>query len=420
MKKCMICGGIGDENSTICKLCGIPYEDVAEDTSETESFDKEADGTDSPKTEPSMADIDEQEAVSQGKAAAEPQGTPAEGKQQVRRMRSAPQIYGQMKPMPSQEQQGMVRKNIQGRPAGGPQRAMDYQRQVSQGRPMNGRPPRPMNPAPNMGRRPMMQGPGQKARQVSQTSRKMLHSPLFLLIALFHTVYLAGSIAAVFMSQLNFSQLARIIQRLDLPLQVSGYVDSTVTILSKLDSGMVVQNLVIHIPDLLFCIGLWLVYITAATARDRMSGIGFGFIKADIIINMIASCLLMLVVLVVVVATVVASWISQNRVMLIMTGIFLILTIVVVMMVIMYYFSYLATIKTCRVNSNAGESYGRVSFYVAVIHIILALFAVVSLLSGIVNSEIAGIASAVGKIVWMVLFSVWLIKYRNKLEEIEE
>lgn len=221
------------------------------------------------------------------------------------------------------------------------------------------------------------------------------------------------------MNQLNYSQAVRLIKGMALPGQVSGYVQTLVSLLSKLDSGAIVANLVLHIPDLLFCIGLWLIFVMAMTAKDEMSGIGFGFLKATVLINMAISCVVMLAVLIVSVAVVIAAWVSKSISMMVISGVVLVLLIAVVMFVIMYYFCYLATLKTCRLNSKAGEEYGSVSVYVAVVHILLALMAVINLLSGIVNSEIANIISGAGSIGWMLLFALWIFLYKGKMREYE-
>lgn len=448
MKRCMACGSVGDDNSTVCQVCGKPYEDTAENTSEAAAASK-------PETDGREERVSQQETAASGGAAQaqevskarRPQSAP-EG-QQPRRMRSGPQIYGQSGQTPQRaayDQQGMVRRNMQGRPSrpsqeasgyqGQPQpRPAGYQGQTSQPRPAGGYMQGQGQPRPATGQaarpsrtvqgqgasgRTVMQSPGQKARQVSAAARKMLRSPVFLIVVLLNTVYLAGSVAAIFMGQLNYSQYARVIQAVDLPSQVSGYVSSAVSLLSSLDSGMFGINLALRIPDLLFCVGLWLVFIMAGTKENHMSGIGFGFMKANIIINMIVSCAVMLVVLVAMVATVVASWISENTLMMAVTVIALVATIIVVMMVIMYYFSYMASLTACRVNADSGESCGRVSSYVAVLNIILGLVSFIGLLSGIVNSEIAAIASAAGKMGWMILLGVWMLMYRSTLEGVEE
>jgi hypothetical protein len=134
---------------------------------------------------------------------------------------------------------------------------------------------------------------------------------------------------------------------------------------------------------------------------------------------MIASCLVMLAVLVVAVAVVIASWVSGSTSVIVMSVVVLVLVIAVVMMVIMYYFCYLATLTTCRRNSDEGESYGSVSSYVALVHILLAVFSVINLLSGIVNSEIANIIGSVGAIGWMLLFALWIFLYRGKMDKFE-
>lgn len=248
-------------------------------------------------------------------------------------------------------------------PGAGPQRRPTDQ-MAGQNRPINpapgqtGRPVvvnRPFgqnpNPAgrPMQGMRPDAQSGGYQSRQLMDQAREMLQSPIFLVLAILHTVFLAGSVAAVFMNQLNYSQAVRLIKGMALPGQVSGYVQTLVSLLSKLDSGAIVANLVLHIPDLLFCIGLWLIFVMAMTAKDEMSGIGFGFLKATVLINMAISCVVMLAVLIVCVAVVIAAWVSKSISMMVISGVVLVLLIAVVMFVIMYYFCYLATLSLIHI-----------------------------------------------------------------------
>ena len=456
MKRCIICGNIGDENSTVCEKCGNPYVDISETVSAAaEAENVQAEAAEAP------AESQAEEAPAEEASASEPApqivqgaGRTPEAARPARRVRSGPQIYGQEGQAPAGApygRQGMVRRSVQGgrpmnRPAnadqmaGAAQPAAPAAQPVNVGQPMNagrpgnpqGRPAapgpqgRPMNPgqmqgrpapAPGMGARPA--AAGFLPRQRMETARKMLRSPLFLLIAVLHTAYLAGSVAAVFLHQMNYSQVVRLINSFELPSQVSGYANTVVALLSKLDSGMLFANIALRIPDLLFCLGLWMIFFLAVTAKENMSGAGFGFVKATVIINMVISCLVMLVLLIVSVAVLIASWVSGTMSMIVISAVLLVLIITVCMMVIMYYFCYLATLKTCRLNGDEGESYGRVSGYVAGIHILLALTGVVNLLSGIVNSEIANIVAGAGSIGWMLLFAVWIFLYRGKMDEIE-
>ncbi len=301
-----------------------------------------------------------------------------------------------------QEQQGgrqmrPTQGNMQGRPNGRGDRA-----------PMQG--PQPGRPV--QGYRPQ----GFAGVKIRETARGALTSPIFLLLVLLHTVFLGGSVAAIFMGQLNYSQVARLLTGFELPAQLGSYMNSALTLLTKLDSSAVVINLIFCIPDLLFCVGLWLVYGMARTKDEEMAGAGFTFMKIVVILNMIRSCLAMLFLLVLVVALVISAWVSGMTDMLIASVVVLVLIIVVTMAVIMYYFCYLATIRTCRVNAVTGGRYGRVSPYVAVIHIIGSLLSVVGILSGIVNMEIAGIVKSVGMLGWMLLFGAWIFMYKSRME----
>lgn len=385
----------------------------------------------------------------------------------VRRMKSGPQVYGQEGSETSArgyDHQGTIRRDVQHVPQQAAQNRQP-QRQDSQARVMQGQKntqpqmgvqgqpgvQRQMNAQrqPNQQGRPMYQGQpmGQppysqpqrqgmpvqaagtkmaapsdsyQARQIQEVSRGMLRSPIFLLIAILNTVCFAGTIAAIFLREMNYSQVIRLIKEFDLPAQISGYVGSVTSVLSMLDSGALFANLAMHIPDLLFVIGLWLVFAAALKSGEGMSGIGFGFVKATVIINMIVACVVSAFILIVTVAVVIASWVSGTMPVIIGAAAALVIAIAVVMMVIMYYFCHLATIKTCRLNSIEGESYGKVSRYVAIIHIVLGLVSVVDLLSGIVNSELSNIVGSIGKIGWLLLFAIWIFMYRDKMEEIGE
>lgn len=498
MKRCIICGNVGDDSSTTCEVCGNPYVDISENASGTagavffheQAMDEEKELTvpQEEAVQPQMeertaaAEMAKQPEVNEELPAADTGRQPqpeekevaarsvnrqqmASGPRPARRVRtSGPQIYGQTGSAPAGAEygrQGMVRRSVQGRPAGVPQGARPMQQQAGvpvqgqmgrqagqdagqrrpvspaqgqagrsmnqvQGQPgrqanqMSGQMGRPVNQAQSMGVRPAMQSSGYQSRQIMETARNMLKSPVFLLIAILHTVYLAGSIASIFMNQMNYSQAVRLIKSVALPAQVSGYTNTIISLLSKLDSGALVANLVLRIPDILFCIGLWLIFVMAMSAKENMSGVGFGFVKITVIINMVASCIVMLAVLIVSVAVVIASWVSGTMSVIVVSVAVLVIVIMITMMVIMYHFCYLATLKTCRLNGDTGEEYGSVSGFVAVVHILLALFSVINLLSGIVNSEIANIVGAAGSIGWMLLFAVWLFMYRGKMDEFEE
>ena len=531
MKRCIICGNLGDDNSTVCEVCGNPYMDLDDDApdrmetgddpvtepesdssedwepepeapvaeeveaqdeiSEAEEIEEEPEQQAiAPKEEPEQQAMAPEEELEQQTMAPEeepeqqamaPEEEPEQGavstlkakqtEQVVRprtagnnghRMKSGPQIYGQMAGQGAPDQMqpdGMLRRTMngndrpanhhptagvrrpiagQGRPMNGGQgqpmqgRPMNSQGQPMQGRPMNGQ-GQPMQGRPMNGQgQPMMQNRPMSAPQydtpsmgfrntkIREMSKKSFQSPIFLLVALLQTVYLAGSIAAIFMKQLNFSQVMRLITGISMPTQITGYMDQLLKLMAKLDTGAVLANLAIRIPDILMCLGLWMIVFAARSKKTEMPGVGFTFLKIVVIIGLIKSCVLMLAGLVISVALVVSAWVSGVQTMIVAAVVTLVIMIVLTMLVVMYYFSYLAMLRTFRTNTQKGESYGTASGYVAVVYILMGLFGIIGLLSGIVNGEISGIVGSAGRIGWMLLMAFWIFGYRSTLGEIED
>ena len=520
MKRCIICGNLGDDNSTVCEVCGNPYMDLDDDAPDR------MEAGDDPVTEPEpdisedwepeqeapvAEEVEAQDEISEAEEIEEepeqqaiapkeeteqqamaPEEEPEQGtvpalkaKQTVQtarprtagnnghRMKSGPQIYGQMAGQGAADQMqpdGMLRRTMNGndrpanhhptagvrRPIASQGRPMNGQGQPMQGRPMNGqgqpmqgRPMnsqgqpmqgRPMNSQgqPSQGRlmnsqgQPMMQNRPMSAPQydmpsmgfrntkIQEMSKKSFQSPIFLLVALLQTVYLAGSIAAIFMKQLNFSQVMRLITGISMPTQITGYMDQLLRLMAKLDTGAVLANLAIRIPDILMCLGLWMIVFAARSKKTEMPGVGFTFLKIVVIIGLIKSCVLMLAGLIISVALVVSAWVSGVQTMIVAAVVTLVIMIVLTMLVVMYYFSYLAMLRTFRTNTQKGESYGAASGYVAVVYILMGLFGIIGLLSGIVNGEISGIVGSAGRIGWMLLMAFWIFGYRSTLGEIED
>ena len=484
MKRCIICGNLGDDNSTVCEVCGNPYMDLDDDAPDR------MEAGDDPVTEPEpdisedwepeqeapvAEEVEAQDEISEAEEIEEepeqqaiapkeepeqqamaPEEEPEQGtvpalkaKQTVQtarprtagnnghRMKSGPQIYGQMAGQGAADQMqpdGMLRRTMNGndRPANHHPTAGVRRPIASQGRPMNsqGQPSqgRPMNSQgqPMMQNRPMsapqydMPSMGFRNTKIREMSKKSFQSPIFLLVALLQTVYLAGSIAAIFMKQLNFSQVMRLITGISMPTQITGYMDQLLKLMAKLDTGAALANLAIRIPDILMCLGLWMIVFAARSKKTEMPGVGFTFLKIVVIIGLIKSCVLMLAGLVISVALVVSAWVSGVQTMIVAAVVTLVIMIVLTMLVVMYYFSYLAMLRTFRTNTQKGESYGAASGYVAVVYILMGLFGIIGLLSGIVNGEISGIVGSAGRIGWMLLMAFWIFGYRSTLGEIED
>ncbi len=543
MKRCNVCGNIGDDECTVCSICGNPLTEAdviteqeeepvsgqavepepdlmvtseevgvatasamkAEASAKTEASAKaevsakvaasmpetappneavaSAEKSGADKREPSAQQSDE--AVP---SAQQPDGTASSVNRpvRVRRSRSGPQIYGQDSMSGYSGAQGVIRRDVQGghmsdgtqsvsgaassvnRTAGdaGASRRAERRDNISaqnrsaetgkvrsfrsesaadmrQDRSANGQLNTPGGAAnaqsgapvnrPMQGQRPgvppyvqVAQGDRQQAikittaRKVMETARDALASPMIILIALFYTVYFVSNIAAIFLRQLNFSQIARLLTMFSFPSQLSGYISMFQAAMSWLDKGALALNLLIRVPELLFCIGLWLLIVLVRTADEQMSGVGFLLMRISVILTMIVACGILLVVLVVSVTLVIAAWSAGTQSVIVVAAVTLAAAIAVTMAVLMYYFCYLATLKTVRRSAGNGGQYGKASAYVAVIHIIIAFTGIINILSGIVNLEITGITGGAGQICWMVLFGIWILRYRSSMNEYAE
>ncbi|MCD7736283.1 MAG: hypothetical protein LUI07_04875 [Lachnospiraceae bacterium] len=527
MKRCTICGNIGSEDDTVCKVCGNPL-------SETEG--KPGNGEASAGSgEPELTVISEnagaEDAAAQDAEASAEKSTVRKAEKPVkepnaaqrtarpRRTRSGPQIYGQDSMAGYDGAQGVIRRDVHGghssdagqagegtsREVGGGARrqrhtsqgAQQYadmrqtiqgqrtntqqtdaqgnrsgarqtvangsganeQQTISRGRGsgeqqlnvqgyrpeaqhLEARGQRPNGQQMNRqgqrsGMQPTAMGgipPYAQASQENRASvpnagisgriieaaRGALRSPMFIFVALFYTLYLFSSVAAIFLRELNYAQIARLLTLVDLPSQLNGYVSMFQGAMAQLDSGALVLNLIIRVPDFLFCLGLWLVCISARRSEGQMPGAGFLLMKLVVVLNMIMACLILLVVLVLSVTLVIASWRAGTQGLLVVSVITLALAIGVTMAIIMYYFCYLGTINSIQKNVRMGELYGKASAYVAVLNMILSLTGIVSILSGIVNMEVTGITTGVGRIGGMFLLGVWILRYRSTLSEYNE
>ncbi len=269
------------------------------------------------------------------------------------------------------------------------------------------------------GRRRKVKKEGRGSRMMG-ASRRVIRSPLLIIVTLLNTLYLVSSIAAVFARELNYGLFAKMIASIHFPSQVSGYVSVFESLMQRLDTDAVAAALLLRFPALLFCIGLWLLVITVRLAQERMSGSGFLFMRICVILRMIASCIILLGVLVLSVTLVIAAGSGGSRSVLILAIGVLVAAVVVTMAVIMYYFCYLATIRAVQTNASAGDFYGRVSIFVAVVSILLALPGIFNLISGITNEEITGIVSGASRLGWMILFAIWIFCYRRVLSDYEE
>ena len=320
----------------------------------------------------------------------------------------------------------------QGRPPYGqngqpvrPQGRPPYDPDMRGGRPQ-GRPPYDPN---RQGRQPVrtpymaaqgrpnagMPRQGTYGQRMLQESRKLLHSPLFLMLTILYTAAIIASAVSSFMQNLNFSQILQMLTNVDAPGELMAYVEKVVDLFSKFDNGAFMIVLVSKIPDVFLCLGFWIAFLTSGKRREKVSGGGFLSARIGLILKLITGCVLMLVCLLLAVTFVVSAWVSGIQTAKVASVIFLAAMIILTMIIVMYFFCCLHTIKVCESNMARGEACGKASMYAAVLTMLGSLFSVIMLLSSVVNMEIAGIVSAACSIGWMILMGLWILGYRSKV-----
>lgn len=267
-------------------------------------------------------------------------------------------------------------------------------------------------------RRPIPQGAGMVrqgtyGQRLMSQAKGMFRSPLFVLMALLNTIALGVSVAGILMKELNYSGLLSVLKNFDMPVEALVYVDKFMELLSKAEGESVIE-LAGKVPDLLLCIGIWILVITALRKKEGMASAGFLTVKIVVILKMIVSCIILVACLIFSVTLVVSAWVSSGRTALIASAVFLGIMIILSMAVIMYFFCLLHGLKVCRKNAVMGEDFGKLPLYAVVLTILIALVSAVGLLSAVINMEIAGIVSFACQIGWMLLLGIWMLVYRNK------
>ena len=248
MKRCIICGNTGDDNSAVCSVCGNPYVDMSD--SFEEDFEETGKEPEEASKEPAQEEKSEEPAGQSAKRSPRPHGMTAgphiygqeDGPYSQGGTASAPEAGEPQEQPPLQQAEGQLvrRQTARKAAARGPQGEAPAQ-QPGAGRPA------PARSMPQGNRRPypgQPQGAYPQGRpqaygsfRIRETARAALHSPMFFFMALLYTAFLAGSVAAIFMQELNYSQYARIVAAVDVPAQFVSYVDDLFRLELRIAAG---------------------------------------------------------------------------------------------------------------------------------------------------------------------------------------
>lgn len=460
MKRCMYCGNENDDSSQNCSKCGnrlldiqpqqvMPAEEIPEESGQAEMeatkvmpdirVSEEPDQV-SPRYEgeelplDEMEDLDEPDEMEDLDEPAEEAGfyeysgygQPEEEYDQANDVQRG-QTYA------AQQQYGAGDMNGQGMAYGAQPdfyggrdndyeqpdvqqqyggQAYGYQQQAQQ----YGYPPRTQD-AYDYGRAPQAQTSG-GGRGLLVKSRKLVRSPLFFLAVLLNTVMVAASVVNIvtgnFINNVNAMQ-ALLQTALGSSVAVT-FLNGVIDIVEGL-SGTVLMlgGLVLSIPGILMCLGLWLMFFQTKGDKDEVSTSGCTLAKVMVVLKFIGVCLIMTAGLIISVAFVVAAGASSSVTSIIVGVILLLVMILISTLAILYYVQLLFGFKVIRYNIKTGAAPGRIPTFVLFAGIVICLATVASMLP-MAPDDYIGLAEKGASAAWMLFSSIWLIVYRAKVK----
>ena len=254
------------------------------------------------------------------------------------------------------------------------------------------------------------------ARQVLVKARKLVRSPLFFLAVLFNTVMVVASVINVVTGNfINSVNAIQAMMRTALGSSVAvTFLNGIIDIAEGFDGTvLMLAGLVISIPAILMCLGLWLMFFQTNSAKNEISTSGCTLTRVMVVLKFIGICLVMAAALIISVAFVVAAWASSSMTSIIVGVILLLVMILISTLSILYYVQLLFGIKVIRYNLKTGAMPGKIPVFVLVAGIVISLGTVASMLPMAPNDYI-GLVEKGASAAWMLFITIWTIVYRAK------
>lgn len=256
------------------------------------------------------------------------------------------------------------------------------------------------------------------SRTVMIKARKMVKSPLFFLAVLLFTAAVAISVVNLVTG--NFIHSINAMQALMQTVMGSSvavsFLNGIIDILEGMN-GMILlaAGLVLNIPGILMCLGLWLMFAQTKRSEGEVSTSGCTLVKVMVVLQFIAVCLVMTAGLIISVAFVVAAGASSSLTSIIVGVVMLLVMILISTLAILFYVQLLFGIKVIRHNVKSGAVPGRIPVFVLFAGVVLCLGTVAAMLP-MAPDDYIGLAEKGASAAWMLFFSIWMIAYRIRVK----
>ena len=180
---------------------------------------------------------------------------------------------------------------------------------------------------------------------------------------------------------------------------------------ATVELGIVV---VVLVPNVLFCLGLWLMFFRTDTKRRQFPMGGYTLARVMMILKFIIACLVLAIGLVIAVYFVVVSAQGSSSSIdssLVQGIIVLIVMIILSVFVVMYYIQWMFCLKVVKVNAKTGADPGRMPGFLVFLSL-LCVAACVLMMIPMASNDYVGLAARGAAAGYFFFSGLWVLIYK--------
>ena len=266
-------------------------------------------------------------------------------------------------------------------------------------------------------------------------ARKRVKSVSFVLMALAFTAMLALNVYNIYCGNAlrnitdSKTMLANILSGTDanfftqmlteLASQMVNMITNIRSIVSSLGQSVELGIAIVFlVPNVLYCLALWLMFFRTDTKRRQFPMGGYTMARVMMILKFLIACLVLAVGLVISVYFVVVGAQKKSGTIdssLIQGVILLIVMIVVSIFVVMYYIQWMFCLKVVRDNAKKGTDPGRMPGFVVFLSL-LCTGVCIALMIPMASNDYVGLAARAAAAAYFLTSGLWVMLYKIKVK----
>ncbi len=174
--------------------------------------------------------------------------------------------------------------------------------------------------------------------------------------------------------------------------------------------------IVFLVPNVLYCLALWLMFFRTDTKRRQFPMGGYTLARVMMILKFLIACLVLAVGLVISVYFVVVGAQKKSGDSSLIQGVILLIVMIVVsIFVVMYYIQWMFCLKVVRDNAKKGTDPGRMPGFVVFLSL-LCTAACVALMIPMASNDYIGLASRGAAALYFLTSGLWVLIYKIKVK----